>query len=90
MLPGERSGRTDEQLGSGSGRLSHQHRSRLRTIPLSIFIRSFIGLFFSYFLTELLFARLAPADFNQDAIDHLLDIYLHGVLKSNLPSPGVP
>jgi AcrR family transcriptional regulator len=77
------------QLQHIAERIYDQHHSRLRSIPLSIFIRSFIGLFFSYFLTELLFARLAPADFNQNAVDHLLDIYLHGVLKPGLSSTGV-
>ena len=54
---------------------------RLRDVPVPMLIRSFLGLFFSYFLTELIFASSAPDEFLQDSMDHLVDIYLHGVLK---------
>jgi hypothetical protein len=43
-------------------------------------VRSFIGLFFSYFFTEILFSTNSPAEFRQDAMHHLVDIYLHGIL----------
>jgi AcrR family transcriptional regulator len=52
----------------------------LRPIPPPMLVRSFIGLFFSYFFTEILFATAGPAEFRQDAMRHLVDIYLHGIL----------
>jgi AcrR family transcriptional regulator len=57
--------------------------SRLRSIPLPMFVRSFMGLFFSYYITELLFASRAPEVFRQGALDYMLDIYLHGILVNH-------
>ncbi len=54
---------------------------RIRDIPVPMLIRSFLGLFFSYFLTELIFVSAAPQEFIEDAMGHMVDIYLHGVLK---------
>lgn len=58
-----------------------QDRDQIRPIPLMILIRSFFGLFFSYFLTEIIFAQASPPEFRDNAIDYLIDIYLHGILK---------
>jgi AcrR family transcriptional regulator len=52
----------------------------LRPIPLPIIIRAFIGLFFSYILTELLLARQMPTEMQEDALEHFVNIYLHGIL----------
>jgi AcrR family transcriptional regulator len=56
---------------------------RLRTIPTPILIRSFLGLFFAYYLTELVFTSWAPTEFRTDAIDHMTSIYLHGILAEH-------
>jgi AcrR family transcriptional regulator len=53
----------------------------LRDIPPPMLIRSFMGLFFSYFLTEIILAPGAPQEFTENAMDYLVDIYLHGVLN---------
>jgi len=53
---------------------------KLRPIPEPMLVRAFIGLFFSYFLTELVFANIASPEFSQNAMQHFVDIYLHGVL----------
>lgn len=54
--------------------------SELRPIPPPVLARSFLGLFFSYYLTE----RFMPADalesFREASIDHFVDIYLYGIL----------
>lgn len=52
----------------------------LREIPLPIILRSFIGLFFSYFITDLLIGNLLPAEMKSGAFDYFIDIYLHGIL----------
>ena len=57
-----------------------QVRGPLRPIPLPIILRAFIGLFFSYFMTQLLIGSQLPADLKAHAFDHFVDIYLHGVL----------
>ncbi|MBN2145853.1 MAG: TetR/AcrR family transcriptional regulator [Anaerolineales bacterium] len=54
---------------------------RLRPIPPPILVRSFLGLFFSYFMTELIFAQSLPEEFRKDAMQDFVEIYLHGILK---------
>ena len=57
-------------------------RGPLRNIPLPIVLRSFLGLFFSYFITDLLIGSQLPAEMKANAFDYFIDIYLHGVLVS--------
>lgn len=53
---------------------------QLRDIPLPMFIRAFMGLFFSFHLAEVILGDVAPPEFREGAIDHQIDIFLHGVL----------
>ncbi len=53
---------------------------KLRSIPDPILIRAFIGLFFSYYLTNLIMGNATPTEFRQDAMQHFVDIFLHGIL----------
>jgi len=59
----------------------------LRPIPLPVLVRAYIGLFFSYIMTELLLSKQLPPEMGQDALDHFVDIFLHGILVEN-PSPA--
>ena len=68
-------------------RLMQVDPAALRPIPPPILVRSFIGLFFSYFFTEILFATAGPPEFRQDAVQHFVDIYLHGILESPTGTP---
>jgi AcrR family transcriptional regulator len=52
----------------------------LHNIPLPIIVRAFIGLFFSYILTEIFLGRHMPPDMQTGALDHFVSIYLHGIL----------
>ena len=57
-------------------------RKSLRQIGPVLLIRSFIAMFFSYYLTEMFIqgsalARLMP----KNSFDTFVDIYLHGILK---------
>ena len=54
---------------------------RMRPIPSPMLIRSFLGLFFSFFVTEVLFSPKAPPEFSENGMETILDIYLHGLLK---------
>jgi AcrR family transcriptional regulator len=58
---------------------------RLRPIPPLILMRTFLGLFFSYYISEVILAQNAPPEFSTHAMEHLTDIFLHGIL---LPTPG--
>jgi AcrR family transcriptional regulator len=57
------------------------NRPELRPIPPVVLIRAFVGLFFSYTITEIIIAEQLPAEGRQGALDYFVDIYLHGILK---------
>ena len=61
---------------------------RLRPIPPMMLLRAFFGLFFSYFLTEIIFADSAPSEFREGAMDYLTNIFLHGILRPD-PVPSL-
>ena len=57
-------------------------RKNLRKLPPPILVRSFLGMFFSFYITELFIkdsvvATLMP----KNSVDLFVDIYLHGVIK---------
>ena len=58
-------------------------REELRDIPPLLLVRSFIGLFFSYVVTEAILAGQLPPEGRENALDYFLDIYLHGILKKD-------
>ena len=57
-----------------------QAEGPLRDAPLPVILRSFVGLFFSYFITEKLFGSQLPPELREGAFDHFVDIFLHGIL----------
>ena len=52
-------------------------------VPAPMLIRTFIGLFFSYYLAEAIFGQVAEPDFHEDAMHHYVDVFLYGILESN-------
>jgi AcrR family transcriptional regulator len=62
-----------------------QWQSELRPVPLPILTRAFLGLFFSYFITDKLIGGLLPVEFTKDAFESFVDIYLHGILAESKP-----
>ncbi|MBM3152238.1 MAG: TetR/AcrR family transcriptional regulator, partial [Chloroflexi bacterium] len=56
-----------------------QQQGLLRDIPPFIFFRAFIGLFFSYYITEMLVGDTPAAQTQANALDHFIEIFLHGV-----------
>jgi AcrR family transcriptional regulator len=52
----------------------------LRPMPPFVFFRAFLGLFFSYYMTELLLANMPIAQQQGYALDQFVEIFLHGVL----------
>jgi AcrR family transcriptional regulator len=57
-----------------------QVRGPLRDLPRPVIVRSFIGLFFSYVITDLLIGSQLPAVAKVNSFDYFIEIYLHGVL----------
>ena len=59
----------------------NQVRGPLRPIPLPVLLRAFIGLFFSYYMTErLIVDQKAPKHPHHNDFEYFVKIYLHGVL----------
>jgi len=56
------------------------------SIPPFIFFRAFLGLFFSYYMTELLLANTPAAMLSTNALDHFVEIFLHGVMANKEPA----
>jgi hypothetical protein len=56
---------------------------RLKPIPPLMFIRTFMGMFISYKITDIALARQAPSEFQDNAFEYFINIYLHGILKSD-------
>jgi AcrR family transcriptional regulator len=52
----------------------------VRKIPPPVLARAFLGMFFSYYITEVLVGRAMPSAMSADAMDHFVDIFLHGIL----------
>jgi AcrR family transcriptional regulator len=55
---------------------------QIRPIPGPMVVRTFLGLFFGYYLTEIALAPGAPAEFREEAMQQFVDIYLHGILAA--------
>lgn len=60
--------------------LVEPYPEQIRAIPPPMVVRTFLGLFFGYYLTQIALAPAAPAAFSQDAMQYFVDIYLHGIL----------
>jgi AcrR family transcriptional regulator len=57
-----------------------QKQGRLRPVALPIVARAFAGLFFSFYVTNLLLPPEVHQLMGKDALDAVVDIYLHGIL----------
>ena len=56
-------------------------QGNLRPIPPFVLARAFLGMFFSYYITEVLLGRAMPRELRKiEAMDHFVEIFLHGVL----------
>jgi len=60
-------------------------QEELRQIPLLVVVRAFVGLFFSFLITDILIADQLPPDMRENALDYFVDIYLYGILKQGAP-----
>jgi len=64
--------------------LPHQRpHQRSGDLPLSVILRSFTGLFFSYVITDLLISSQLPAAAKVNSFEHFIEIYLHGILAES-------
>lgn len=66
-----------------------QKRGRLRPVTLPVLARAFAGLFFSFYVTNLLLPPEVQRLMGKDALDAVIDIYLHGILAEETGSDHV-
>jgi AcrR family transcriptional regulator len=52
-------------------------------IPTPLLLRAFLGMFFSYYITGILLGPAMPPEMQDDALDHFVEIFLHGILAEN-------
>jgi AcrR family transcriptional regulator len=60
--------------------LASQH-AELRAIPLSTLIRAFLGITYSYMMTEMLFNTISTPGEANHFLDEFVDILLYGILR---------
>jgi AcrR family transcriptional regulator len=58
----------------------------LRPIPMPMLMRTFIGVLFGYFISKSALGDNISPEFRENALDYFMDIYLHGILKSENPT----
>jgi AcrR family transcriptional regulator len=58
----------------------------LRPMPPFVFFRAFLGLFFSYYMTELILANTPAISISANALDQFVEIFLHGVMAIPVPA----
>jgi AcrR family transcriptional regulator len=63
--------------------LLEKEKNRLRPIPPLMLIRGFMGMIFAYLITEIVMAENAPAQFRENASNHMVDMFLHGILQDD-------
>lgn len=57
---------------------------QVRPIPSPMLVRTFLGLFFGYYLTEVALAPAASPGFRESARQYFVDVYLHGIMASDV------
>jgi AcrR family transcriptional regulator len=57
----------------------------LRDFPVPILVRSFAGLFFSYYITGLFIDKLEGFTSDESTLQHMVDLYLFGILADDDP-----
>ena len=55
-------------------------KGELRNIPPLVLFRAFLGLFFSYYITEFLLANTPVVMLQKNSLDSFVEIFLHGVI----------
>jgi len=65
------------------GSILHGKRGRLRSISTNILVRSFAGLFFSYYITGLMANNLSGITNDEASLSQVVDLYLFGVLADD-------
>jgi len=52
----------------------------LRPIPAPLVLRAFMGMFFSFYITEMMIGDIMPPEMRERGLESFVDIFLHGIL----------
>ena len=64
-------------------RITEADYEHLRPIPPLMIIRTFLGFFFAFYLTDIMLSSPdVPSEFHESAVDYFIDVYLHGILAN--------
>lgn len=66
-----------------------EYTGQLRPLPPLILTRAFVSLFFAYLMFDLLAGKDLPAEMRQGALEHFIDIFLHGIVREPETEPPV-
>lgn len=67
-----------------------QAQTNLRSIPLPMLMRTFMGMMVGYFVTKNVLGDHIPLPFRENALDYFIDTYLHGIMLPDSPPPENP
>jgi AcrR family transcriptional regulator len=56
-----------------------RYDGQVRPFPIPLLMRAFLGMFFSYYITQILLVGLLPFETQEDSLDTFVDIFLNGV-----------
>ncbi len=56
-------------------------QDKLRPIPVPLLVRAFLGMFFSFYITEVILAKHLPPALGQNGLESFVDIFLHGIVE---------
>jgi len=56
-------------------------KGNLNEIPLPLLFRSFIGMFFSFALTDIIAQKVDLVGFKKGSLDQMIDLYLYGIVR---------
>lgn len=54
-------------------------QDEIRPFPPPLLMRAFVGLFFSYFITDMMIKDIMPAEMKENALNTFVDIFLNGI-----------
>jgi TetR/AcrR family transcriptional regulator of autoinduction and epiphytic fitness len=63
-----------------------EKKGKLRDIPLPMMVASFVGLIFFYVFFSRFFQRLLGEQSTDEGLEHILDIFLYGILEKETQS----
>jgi len=52
----------------------------LRPIPAPLILRAFMGMFFSFYITEMMVGDIMPPEMREQGLESFVDIFLRGIL----------